>query len=104
MAIIEFARGVSEVPTSVRLLKSKSSSRSSAIFRFEEIKADTQNILRMTMIDEEGELICRDVRGKFVNGEFKAIEVSYEMDTEADWERFQRFMERFSKANDMGMT
>lgn len=104
MAIIEFARGVLEVPTSVRLLKSKSSNRSSAIFRFEEIKADTQNILKMTMIDEEGELVCRDVRGKFVNGEFKAIEVSYEMDTEADWERFQRFMERFSKANDMGMT
>ncbi|MDX2271176.1 MAG: photosystem II reaction center protein Psb28 [Cyanobacteriota bacterium] len=102
-ANIEFSRGIVEVPSNVRLLKSKNSSRSSAIFRFEEVKADTQNILSMVMTDEEGELQTRELRAKFLNGEFKAIEVIYEMQTEAEWDRFMRFMERFSADHEMGL-
>jgi photosystem II reaction center protein Psb28 len=72
MARIEFSPGIEEVPTQVRLLKSKTGSRGSAIFRFEELKTDTQNILGMRMIDEEGELTTRNITAKFLNGEFKA--------------------------------
>lgn len=43
------------------------------------------------------------IRAKFLNGEFKALEVTYDMETEAEWDRFLRFMERFSAANQMGM-
>lgn len=60
-------------------------------------------MLGMTMVDEEGELVCRDIRAKFLNGKFAALEVIYEMPTTADWERFLRFMQRFSTSNDMGM-
>ncbi len=104
MATIEFSPGIPEVPTQVRLLKSKTGNRGSAIFRFEELKSDTQSILGMRMIDEEGELITRNIKAKFLNGEFKALEVIYDMETEAEWERFLRFMERFSAANQMSMT
>ncbi|MCF2969904.1 photosystem II reaction center protein Psb28 [Synechococcus sp. Nb3U1] len=103
MASIEFSPGIQEVPTNVRVLKSKTSSRGAAIFRFEDVNSDTQNILGMTMIDEEGELTTRDIKAKFLNGEFKALEVTYEMSNEAEWERFLRFMERFSASNEMGM-
>ncbi len=105
MASIEFSRGVKEVPTNVRLLKSKSSNRSSAIFRFEkdDLISDAQEIMGMVMSDEEGEITCRKIQGKFVNGEFRAIEAIYEMETEAEWDRFMRFMERFSASNEMEM-
>ncbi len=103
MAYIEFSSGIKEIPTNVRVLKSKEGDRSSAIFRFEDPQGDTQNILKMTMVDEEGAIDCREVRAKFLNGEFKAIEVIYEMQTPAEWERFLRFMERFSAVNEMGV-
>lgn len=103
MAHIEFSAGVREVPTNVRVLKSKEGARSSAIFRFEDPKCDAQNIFNMTMVDEEGDILCREVRAKFLNGEFKAIEVIYEMQTEDEWERFYRFMERFSAENEMAL-
>lgn len=103
MALIELSPGIEEIPTSVRILKSKTGIRSSAIFRFEDVKTDTQNILGMTMFDEEGEITCREVRAKFLNGEFKAIEVIYDMSTQQEWDRFLRFMERFSAGNNMGM-
>jgi photosystem II protein len=103
MASIEFSPGIQEVPTNVRVLKSKTGNRGSAIFRFEDVNSDTQNILGMTMIDEEGELTTRDIKAKFLNGEFKALEVTYDMENEAEWDRFLRFMERFSAGNEMGM-
>jgi photosystem II protein len=103
MARIEFTYGITEVPTSVRLLKSKKSERGSAIFRFEDIKTDMQDLLSMTMTDEEGELTCRELRAKFLNGELQAVEAIYEMENQEEWDRFMRFMERFSATNDMGM-
>ncbi|MGQ9837958.1 MAG: photosystem II reaction center protein Psb28 [Cyanobacteriota bacterium] len=103
MARIEFSPGIKEVPTNVRVLKSKTGKRGSAIFRFEDVNSDTQSIFGMTMIDEEGELTTRDIKAKFLNGEFKALEVTYDMQNEAEWERFLRFMERFSASNGMSM-
>ncbi|MGF1577359.1 MAG: photosystem II reaction center protein Psb28 [Cyanophyceae cyanobacterium] len=103
MAYIEFSPGIKEIPTNVRILKSKERERSSAIFRFEDPQCDAQNILSMAMVDDEGVISCREVRAKFLNGEFKAIEVIYEMQTSTEWDRFMRFMERFSDDNEMGM-
>lgn len=102
-AFIELSRGIKEVPTKVKILKSKSSERSSAIFRFEDLKTEGQEILNMVMVDEEGEIVCRDVKAKFLNGQFTAIEATYEMETTDQWDRFMRFMERFSAENEMGM-
>ncbi|GAB4210277.1 MAG: photosystem II reaction center protein Psb28 [Synechococcales cyanobacterium] len=104
MAYIEFSRGVEETPTNVRLYKSKGSERGSAIFRFETLNTPTNDMYGMRMLDEEGEILCRELRAKYVNGKFAALEVVYDMKNQEEWDRFMRFMERFSASNNMGMS
>ena len=103
MAKIELTPGIAEIPTNVRVMRSKDGSRGSAVFIFEEPETDMFEVPGMSMTDEEGELVTRDVRVKFADGKFRAIEAIYNMPSTEDWERFLRFMERFAEANDMGM-
>ncbi len=49
------------------------------------------------MIDEEGEILTREVKGKFVNGKPEALEALYIMRSSEEWERFMRFMERYAQ-------
>ncbi|NEQ11719.1 MAG: photosystem II reaction center protein Psb28, partial [Moorea sp. SIO4E2] len=44
------------------------------------------------------------VNGKFVNGEPMAIEATYIMKSPEEWDRFMRFMERYSEENGLGFT
>ncbi|MGK7909202.1 MAG: photosystem II reaction center protein Psb28 [Synechococcus sp.] len=103
MAKIELTPGVAEIPTNVRVMRSKDGSRGSAVFIFEDPVTDMFEVPGMFMIDEEGELVTRDVRAKFADGKFAAIEAVYTIPSPEDWERFLRFMERFAEANEMGM-
>jgi photosystem II protein len=57
----------------------------------------------MYMVDEEGELTTRDVNGKFVNGEPAGVEAVFVMRGQEEWERFIRFMDRYSEANGLGL-
>ncbi len=109
MAEIQFAKGTIEtVVPDVRLSKSKTGEQSKASFYFE--KPDVlgndvnQDITGMYMLDEEGEIITREVKAKFVNGKPEALEVLYIMNSNAEWDRFMRFMERYSEANGLGFT
>ena len=103
MAKIEFSRGLTEetVPD-VRLTRSKDGSTGTATFYFESPKIlgdDVQEeITGMYMIDSEGEIVTREVKGKFINGKAKAIEAVYIMKSQQDWDRFMRFMERYAEA------
>ena len=54
--------------------------------------------------DEEGELVTREVKGKFLNGEPSGIEALFVMKSEAEWERFMRFMNRYAEQNGLGFT
>ncbi|MEN9240390.1 MAG: photosystem II reaction center protein Psb28, partial [Thermostichales cyanobacterium SZTDM-1c_bins_54] len=101
MAYIEFSRGVEEVPTSVRLLKSKTGERGSAIFRFETLNTPTNDLYGMRMVDSEGELFCRELRAKYINGQFAALEVIYEMANQSEWDRFMRIIQEFSASKNM---
>jgi photosystem II protein len=56
----------------------------------------------MYMIDEEGEIITREVKGKFVNGQPSALEVVHLMRSSEEWERFMRFMERYAEEHELG--
>ncbi len=103
MATIQFSRGMDEdaVPE-VRLTRSKSGSQGTATFIFENPKAlisSTEDITGMYMIDEDGELITREVKAKFINGQPAGLEAVYLMKNAEEWERFMRFMERYSEAN-----
>ena len=102
MAQIQFIRGTDEeVIPDVRLTRSRDGSNGTATFYFQKPKAldstTTEDITGMYMVDEEGELVTREVKGKFVNGKPEALEVLYLMKSTDEWERFMRFMERYGE-------
>ena len=109
MAKIQFSRGIDEdVVPEVRLTRSKSGDQGTATFLFENPKAlsstSTQDITGMYMIDEEGELLTREVKAKFINGQPAGLEALYLMRSPEEWDRFMRFMERYSEANGLGFS
>ncbi|MBW4506646.1 MAG: photosystem II reaction center protein Psb28 [Scytonematopsis contorta HA4267-MV1] len=107
MAKIQFSRGIDEeaVPE-VRLTRSRSGANGTATFIFQNPTAlsgaSTEEITGMYMIDEEGEIITREVKGKFVNGKPEALEAIYLIKSEDEWERFMRFMERYAEEKGLG--
>lgn len=109
MAEIQFSRGIKEdtVPD-VRLTRARSGTNGTATFTFEQPKALGQDrmdeITGMYMIDDEGELVCREVKARFLNGQPAALEATYVMKSEAEWDRFMRFMERYAAENDLGFS
>jgi photosystem II 13kDa protein len=109
MAKIQFSRGVDEtVVPEVKLTRSRSGEQGTATFIFTKpdilSEGSTEDITGMYMIDEEGEILTREVKGKFVNGKPEAIEALYLMKSLEEWERFMRFMERYAEENDLGLS
>lgn len=105
MAHIEFSRGIIEdVVPDVRLTRAKQGGDSAtATFIFQNPKAlsndNTQEITGMYLIDDEGEIVTREVKGRFVNGKPEALEAVYVMRSKDEWERFLRFMQRYAEEN-----
>ena len=102
MAQIQFSRGVDEeVLPDVRLTRSRDGNKSTETFLFQNPKAlsgsSSEDITGMYMVDEEGEIVTREVKGKFVNGKPEALEVFHLMKSTAEWDRFMRFMERYAE-------
>ncbi|KAI6673493.1 hypothetical protein NL676_001399 [Syzygium grande] len=102
---IQFIQGTDEqtIPD-VRLTKSKDGTNGVAIFRFEQpsvfdASGDVGDITGFYMIDDEGVLQSVDVSAKFVNGKPAGIEAKYIMRSPREWDRFMRFMERYSNEN-----
>ncbi len=109
MAQIQFSRGVSEpVVPEVRLTRAKSGNSGTATFRFESptiLDAEsTDDITGMYLVDEEGEIVTREVKGKFINGKPTSVEAILIMNSQDEWDRFMRFMERYAKENDLGFS
>ncbi|MBW4686400.1 MAG: photosystem II reaction center protein Psb28 [Komarekiella atlantica HA4396-MV6] len=109
MAKIQFSRGIDEeVIPEVRLTRSRTGDSGTATFIFTNPnilgQGSTEDITGMYMIDEEGELITREVKGKFVNGRPEALEALYLMKSAAEWDRFMRFMERYANENGLGLS
>ncbi|KAK1308017.1 hypothetical protein QJS10_CPA09g01934 [Acorus calamus] len=102
---IQFILGTDEqtIPD-VRLTKSRDGTNGTATFSFEQpsvfdSSSELGDITGFYMIDEEGTIQSVDVSAKFVNGKPAKIEAKYIMRTPRDWDRFMRFMERYSNAN-----
>ena len=108
MAEIQFSRGVAEeVVPDVRLTRSKDGTNGKAIFYFNKPKALSEEgfeITGMYLVDEEGELLSREVNAKFINGEPAGLEAVYLMKSEQAWDRFMRFMQRYAEENGLGLT
>ena len=106
-AAIQFFRGVDEpVVPDIRLTRSRDGRTGQATFRFEQPDAIAPgamaDITGMWMVDEEGEMVTREVNGKFVNGKASALEATYSWKSEQDFERFMRFAQRYADANGLG--
>lgn len=102
MAQIQFLRGTEEeVIPDVKLTRSRDGSNGTATFRFQNpnvlSSGSADDITGMYMVDEEGEIVTREVKGVFVNGKPEALEVIHLMKSSEDWDRFMRFMERYAK-------
>ncbi|MEW6495371.1 MAG: photosystem II reaction center protein Psb28 [Cyanobacteriota bacterium] len=109
MAEIQFSRGITEeVIPDVRLTRSRDGSQGTATFYFENPQAldtdSTEEITGMYLIDEEGEIVTREVKGKFVNGQPTAVEAIILMRSSEEWERFMRFMERYAEEHGLGFS
>lgn len=109
MAKIQFSRGVDEtVVPDVRLTRSRSGDQGTATFIFTNpdilAEGSSDEITGMYMIDEEGEIITREVKGKFVNGKPEALEAIHLMKTPEEWDRFMRFMNRYAEENGLGLS
>ena len=108
VAKIQFSRGIDEdaIPD-VRLTRSRDGSQGTATFFFQNPKAladdSTEEITGMYMIDEEGEMVTRNVNAKFINGKSAGIEAIHKIEGERDWERFLRFMNRYAESNGMSL-
>ncbi|QNI85352.1 photosystem II reaction centre Psb28 protein [Synechococcus sp. PROS-7-1] len=106
-AAIQFFRGTDEpVVPDIRLTRSRDGRTGQATFIFEQPEAlapeTLGNIAGMWMVDEEGEMVTREVNGKFVNGKPSALEATYTWKTEQDFERFMRFAERYAETKGLG--
>jgi photosystem II 13kDa protein len=104
MAEMQFSRGVPEgVIPDVRLTRSKDGTNGTANFYFERPDAvmgeGAVDITGLYMIDEEGEIVTKEVNAKFVNGQPAALEALYIMKSTEEWDRFIRFMDRYAAQN-----
>lgn len=109
MAEIQFSRGIKEpVVPNVRLTKSRTGDTGRAMFSFQNpaILGDdvTAEVTGMYMIDEEGEIVTREVNAKFINGRPEVLEVVLVMNSTAEWDRFMRFMERYAEENGLSFS
>ncbi|HBB32554.1 MAG TPA: photosystem II reaction center protein Psb28 [Cyanobacteria bacterium UBA8803] len=109
MAQIQFFKGIEEeVVPDVRLTRSRDGSNGTATFYFDEPKAldgsRMEEITGMYMVDEEGEIVTREVKGKFINGRPTALEAVLIMKSHGEWDRFMRFMERYAEEHGLGFS
>ncbi len=58
----------------------------------------------MYLIDDEGEIMTREVKAKFINGQPEAIEALIVMKSADEFERFVRFMNRYAEENGLGLS
>ncbi|NJP10921.1 MAG: photosystem II reaction center protein Psb28 [Leptolyngbyaceae cyanobacterium RU_5_1] len=109
MTQIQFVKGINEeVVPDVRLTRSRDGSSGMAVFTFQNPKAlseaSSEGITGMYLIDDEGEIVSREVKAKFINGRPEAIEATHLMKSEEEWDRFMRFMERYADENGLGFS
>lgn len=108
MAEIQFAKGViEEVVPEIKVTRSKTGNTGTATFYFADPKIlskdSTDEITGLYLMDDEGEIVSREVKGKFVNGEARGIEAILTMKSEEEFERFVRFMNKYAEEHGLGL-
>ncbi len=107
LAKIQFYEGTDEpVVPEIRLTRGNDGTTGQAIFTFENPQALSSiadgEITGMRMIDAEGEILTREVKVRFVDGEPMFLEGIYIWKTKSDFDRFMRFANSYAKSNGLG--
>ena len=107
LAKIQFYEGVDEpVVPEIRLTRGKDGTTGQAFFIFEKPQAISSitngEITGMRMIDSEGEIVTREVKVKFVDGDPIFLEAKYIWKNITDFDRFMRFANSYAKSNGLG--
>ncbi|KAL1203206.1 Photosystem II reaction center PSB28 protein [Cardamine amara subsp. amara] len=102
---LQFIQGTDEMTIpDVKLTRSRDGSNGMALFSFDQpsvfdSSGEVGEITGLYMIDEEGVIQSTDVNARFVNGKPEGIVAKHIMRTPKEWDRFMRFMERYSDQN-----
>ncbi|CAH8359968.1 unnamed protein product [Eruca vesicaria subsp. sativa] len=102
---LQFIQGTDELTIpDVKLTRSRDGSNGMALFNFDQpsvfdSSGEVGEITGLYMIDEEGVIQSTDVNARFVNGKPEGIVAKHVMRTPKEWDRFMRFMERYSDQN-----
>ncbi|XP_018478883.1 photosystem II reaction center PSB28 protein, chloroplastic [Raphanus sativus] len=102
---LQFIQGTDELTIpDVKLTRSRDGSNGMALFSFDQpsvfdSSGEVGEITGLYMIDEEGVIQSTDVNARFVNGKPEGIVAKHVMRTPKEWDRFMRFMERYSDQN-----
>jgi len=102
---LQFIQGTDEMTIpDVKLTRSRDGSNGMALFSFDQpsvfdSSGEVGEITGLYMIDEEGVIQSTDVNARFVNGKPEGIVAKHIMRSPKEWDRFMRFMERYSDQN-----
>jgi photosystem II protein len=92
----------------IRLTRSRDGRTGQALFVFEGPNALAPEAIGdiggMYLVDEEGQLVTREVNARFVNGKASALEATFTWKTTADFERFMRFAQRYADSHELGFS
>jgi photosystem II protein len=106
--VLQFIDGVNEtcVPE-VKLTRARTGNSGSATFIFEspsvfQASGELGEITGLYMKDDEGTITTTDVKAKFVNGKPNSVEARLMLRSQFEWDRFIRFMDRYSEAAGLG--
>ena len=108
-AAIQFFRGVDEpVVPDIRPTGSRAGRTGQARFVFDAPDAlapeSMGDITGMFLVDEEGELVTREVKARFVNGKASALECTFTWKSTEDFDRFMRFAQRYADSHELGFS
>jgi photosystem II Psb28-2 protein len=110
---IQIFAGIAEELSGVSLMRGKTSGKRSAILMFDKLESikhfrsywkGSDNAVHL--FDEEGEMVIEPTGVQLIYGgpegeDLRRIECKLEIDEDAHWERFMRFMNRYAEANAM---
>ncbi|CAN8230145.1 unnamed protein product [Cochlearia groenlandica] len=103
--VLQFIQGTDEMTIpDVKLTRSRDGSNGMALFTFDQpsvfdSSGEVGEITGLYMIDEEGVIQSTDVNARFINGKPEGIVAKHVMRSPKEWDRFMRFMERYSDQN-----
>ena len=100
---IQFIKGEKEkVRPEIRLFRNLDGKRGTAVYKFYAPRTITienyKSILKMSLIDSEGELSTRKIDLTISGDHVKEVKSIYSWNSEKEFERFMRFASRYAKS------